>query len=96
MDNLPYMALGYANGVGFDVHTRNGSRVDPTTLDMANRNAEFPSTVSLPAETHSGDDVVVYASGPWSDLFTGVFEQNYIPHAIAYAACIGTGPTACD
>lgn len=96
MDNLPYMTLSYANGLGYNVHTKNGIRVDPTTLDMAHRNAEFPSTVPLISESHSGDDVVVYASGPWSHLFTGVFEQNYIPYAIAYAACIGTGPTACD
>lgn len=97
MDKLPYMTLSYANGLGYSVHTyTNGSRVDPTVLDMANRDAAFPGTVPLVSESHSGDDVVVYASGPWSHLFTGVFEQNYIPHAIAYAACIGTGPTACD
>lgn len=96
MDNLPYLTLSYANGLGYNVHTINGSRVDPTTLDMAHRNAQFPSTVPLSSESHSGDDVVVYASGPWSHLFIGVFEQNYIPHAIAYAACIGSGPTACD
>lgn len=40
-------------------------------------------------ETHGGDDVAVYASGPWSHLFTGNYEQNYIPFAEAYAAQIG-------
>lgn len=37
----------------------------------------------------------VFALGPWSHLFTGVFEQNLIPHVMAYASCIGDGMTAC-
>lgn len=55
----------------------------------------FPSTVPLELETHGGDDVGVFASGPWSHLFTGVYEQNYIPHAMMFAACIGKGHTSC-
>ncbi len=41
------------------------------------------------SESHGGDDVAVYASGPWSHLFSGNYEQNYIPIAEAYAARIG-------
>lgn len=48
------------------------------------------------SETHAADDVGIFASGPWAKLFTGVLEQNVIPHFMAYAACIGTGLTACD
>ena len=40
-------------------------------------------------ETHGGEDVSVYALGPWSHLFQGVHEQNYIAHAMAYASCVG-------
>lgn len=57
---------------------------------------EFPSTVPLESATHGGDDVGVYASGPWSHLFSGVYEQNFIPHAMSYAACIGNGIMACN
>lgn len=46
--------------------------------------------------THGGDDVAVFASGPWAHLFTGNYEQNYIPHAMGYAACIGKGLSACN
>lgn len=56
----------------------------------------FPSNVPLESTTHGGDDVGVFASGPWAHLFTGVFEQNMIPHAMGYAACIGKGITACQ
>lgn len=41
-------------------------------------------------ETHGGEDVPIYAHGVMSHLFRGVVEQTYIPHALAYAACIGT------
>ena len=41
------------------------------------------------SETHGGDDVVIYASGPASDLFHTTHEQSYIAHVMAYAACVG-------
>lgn len=56
----------------------------------------FPSTVPLSETTHGGDDVAVYATGPWSHLFTGTYEQNFIAHAMRYASCIGKGLTACE
>lgn len=37
----------------------------------------------MDTETHGGDDVAVFAKGPWSHLFVGSYEQNYLPHAIA-------------
>ena len=43
----------------------------------------FPGTVPLQFETHGGDDVAVFATGPYSQLFTGTYEQSYIPHAMA-------------
>jgi alkaline phosphatase len=36
---------------------------------------------------HGGEDVAIYANGPMSFLFTKTVEQNFIPHAMAYAAC---------
>lgn len=56
----------------------------------------FPSALPLDSETHGGDDVGVFATGPWAHLFTGVIEQNVIPHTMAFAACIGSGLTACN
>ena len=37
------------------------------------------------SETHSGDDVGIYAQGPWAHLFDGVVEQNLIYHVMAHA-----------
>ena len=59
-------------------------------------NYEFPATAPLSSETHGGDDVLVFARGPWGHLFAGTFEQNFIPHVMAFASCVGTGQTTCD
>lgn len=48
----------------------------------------YPGMVPKDLETHGGDDVAVYARGPWAHLFSGNYEQNYIPIAEAYAANI--------
>lgn len=56
----------------------------------------YPSYVKSNDGHHSGEDVGVFASGPFDHLFTGVLEQNAIPHLMAYAACIGDGLTMCD
>lgn len=34
-------------------------------------------------------------AGPLAQLFTGVFEQNYLAHAVSYAACTGPLSNMC-
>lgn len=47
------------------------------------------SMVYLQEETHGGEEVGVYASGPGSNLIRGVFEQNYLAFVMSYISCIG-------
>ncbi len=54
------------------------------------------SAVPTEPATHSGEDVVVLARGPMAHLFQGVQEQNYIAHAMAYAACVGADVRHCQ
>lgn len=49
---------------------------------------QWPSTFPTKSETHGADDVAIFAKGPWAHLFTGVMEQNVIPHLVAFAACV--------
>ncbi|GAB0098214.1 Alkaline phosphatase [Sergentomyia squamirostris] len=94
IDNLPYTTLMYANGPG-----ANSTRMNNADLTNANVTSNtgyvYPGSVPLKDETHGGDDVAVFANGPWAHLFVGLYEQNLIPHAIAYASCCGDGLTAC-
>ena len=40
----------------------------------------------LASETHGGEDVAVFAWGPYAHAFHGVVEQNLIYHVMAKAA----------
>lgn len=97
-DKKPYMTLSYANGPSYEkfYDVANKERLDPTTLITGDVHDQFPATAPLDSETHGGDDVAVFASGPWAHLFTGVYEQNTIPHLMAYASCLSNGLTVCS
>lgn len=96
-DNLPYTTLGYANGLG---HRHLGAvtdadkgykykaaagRADLTTVDTTQSGFFQESLVPLESETHSGEDVPIYAVGPGAHLISGSNEQTIIFHAINHA-----------
>jgi alkaline phosphatase len=56
------------------------SKVDTSALDFLQEAA-----IPLGYETHSAEDVAVYADGPGAELFRGIQEQNYIYHAMTEA-----------
>ncbi|XP_039756700.1 membrane-bound alkaline phosphatase-like [Pararge aegeria] len=95
-DGAPYMTLSYTNGPGHRVHA--GDRRPDVTQDADYRSARWRSHADVPlaSETHGGEDVGVFARGPQASMFTGVFEQSQLPHLMAYAACLGPGPRACE
>ncbi|XP_037051927.1 alkaline phosphatase-like [Bradysia coprophila] len=88
-DSLPYTTLSYGNGIGYYNTYENGVRKNVASLDWTNPYTAYMATAPRDSETHGGDDVGVYASGPWSHLFVGAYEQSNIPVAMAYAAKIG-------
>ncbi|EZA49964.1 hypothetical protein DMN91_011426 [Ooceraea biroi] len=100
---MAYETLSYANGPGFFYHRRN----DSNNVNETWRKVDEDSTrgdpfytqfagIYMKDETHGGEDVGVYAIGAHSHLFRGTFEQNYIAHAVAYAACFKDWPSHCD
>jgi alkaline phosphatase len=56
------------------------SEVDTTAPDYLQE-----ATVPFGTETHAGEDVPVYATGPGAALFHGVQEQSYFYHAMVEA-----------
>ncbi|XP_044537067.1 alkaline phosphatase, tissue-nonspecific isozyme-like [Gracilinanus agilis] len=93
IDKKPFTSLLYGNGPGYKVVA--GERENVFAVDYANKNYQAQSAVPLSIETHGGEDVPVFSKGPMAHLLHGIFEQNYIPHAMAYASCIGSNKDHC-
>ncbi|WP_440877370.1 alkaline phosphatase [Thalassotalea sp. PLHSN55] len=97
-DGMPYTTLGYTNGRGFrdfgdetNADTVYGSdpitgRVDLTDVDTESAGFHQEALVPRSSETHAGEDVGVYASGPGAQLVNGTNEQSLIFHIMDYAA----------
>jgi alkaline phosphatase len=79
-DGRPYTTLNYQ--IGENVRTADSdSLTDAQVLDP-----DYLQQTAIPDnETHSGDDVALYATGPRAHLFGGSLEQNSIFHLIDYA-----------
>lgn len=92
-DKKPFTAILYGNGPGYKVV--DGERENVSMVDYAHNNYQAQSAVPLRHETHGGEDVAVFAKGPMAHLLHGVHEQNYIPHVMAYASCIGANLDHC-
>ena len=60
-------------------------RRDLTNVDTTAPDYLQESTLPLHSETHSGEDVPVYARGPRAQLVHGTLEQNVIFHIMLAA-----------
>ena len=63
----------------------NQLRPDLTAVDTSASNYLQEASVPLLNETHGGEDVSIYASGPSSELLRGTLEQNAIYHLMVEA-----------
>lgn len=86
VDKLPINIIAYGNGPNFQ-SIRNESYL--YSLNTNSTKYLAPTALPMKSETHGGEDVPVYAHGPWSHLFIGTMEQHTIAHKMAYAACWG-------
>ncbi|CAN9511152.1 unnamed protein product [Ophioblennius macclurei] len=93
-DVLPFTVLMYGNGPGHKMV--NGKRPDIRNVTTKAKDYVQLSAAPLPSTTHSGEDVAVLARGPMAHLLQGIHEQNYVAHAMAYAACVGTDLRHCQ
>lgn len=62
-----------------------GARPDLADVDTASPSYLQESAVPMTSETHSGEDVPLYAGGAGAHLFHGVQEQSFVYHAIVAA-----------
>ncbi|KAH8258043.1 hypothetical protein KR038_005073 [Drosophila bunnanda] len=94
VNGVKYATLNYA--VGLEQYLdENGQRYDISDK-VGKEDFIHPSYIHGSIGVHAGEDVGIFASGPQSHLFSGVVQQSTIPHMMAYAGCIGNGPTLCN
>ena len=72
-DKKPYTVIQYASGPG----AKAGERADLTKVDTADVDFVQQALIPLQSETHAGEDVGIFAIGPWAHLFQGVVDENY-------------------
>jgi len=89
-DGKPYSVAGYLNGAGA-VLTKQGDGsyfgTRPVLTEEAATDPDYLQQALIPmdSETHSGEDVALYAKGPWAHLVDGTVEQSYIFHVMLHA-----------
>ncbi|OFC70951.1 alkaline phosphatase [Alteromonas confluentis] len=97
-DGMPYTTVGYMNGNGFrnlgaETDADEGynydlaaGRQDITDVDTTTPGYHQEALVPLSSETHSGEDVGIYAKGPGAFLINSTNEQSVIFHVMDFAA----------
>lgn len=89
-DGKPYTAVIYGNGGGSVLVEQadgsfSGERPDVTQEEATDEDYIQQALIPMGSETHTMEDVAVYAQGPWSHLINGSIEQNFIYHVIKHA-----------
>ena len=82
-DGKPYTTLGYWNGPGT---IKGGVRPDLDVETVTALDYQQQAAIPMGSETHGGQDVALYAQGPWAHLVGGTIEQNVIFHIIDHAS----------
>ncbi len=86
-DGKTYTTIGFANGPGG--YDKPRERPMLTSEETTKPDFVQHSLVHLASETHGGEDLGIYAIGPWAHLFQGTVEENYTFHVMNHATKIG-------
>jgi len=80
-DGKPYTTLGYHNGP----NVREADSPALTDNMVQAKDFRQQTAVNLSSETHAGEDVALFATGPGAENVRGVMEQNKIYNVMADA-----------
>lgn len=87
-DEKPYTVVTYLNGsssVLREDQDWSGARPDVTQDEATDLDYVQQALIPKSSETHSGEDVAIFAKGPFAHLLNGVVEQNFVFHVMNHA-----------
>jgi alkaline phosphatase len=87
-DGKPYTVIGYLNGSSSILREdQDWAGARPELDNDAAQDIDYVQQALIPlsSETHSGEDVAVYAKGPFAHLYDGTIEQNVVFHVMHHA-----------
>lgn len=80
-DGRPRLTLSYATGPGFQP----AGAPAPTEDEALSPDFRQPALTPMSSAQHAGEDVAVYASGPYAHLLTGTVESSFIYEVMRFA-----------
>lgn len=94
-DGMPYTTVGYTNGRGYEdlggetnsdaiygIAPESGRIEDLTFVDTEAPGFHQETVVPLSSETHAGEDIAIYGTGPGSHAVSGTNEQSVVYHVM--------------
>lgn len=87
-----YTSMNYRNGPGAVDWHQHSERPGVDAEQALQPDYRQQALVPLESETHGGEDVALYAAGPWAHLFGGTMEQHWVYHVMQHA--LSHKPTA--
>lgn len=89
-DGKPYTVVNYLNGPGSILTEQEDGSFSGLRPDLTQEEAQDPdflqqALIPMSAESHSGVDVALWATGPWAHLFGGTMDQEMIFHVMHHA-----------
>ena len=111
-DKLPYTTIGYGNGRGgrlmedavdalgneriYEEPMLAERRLDLKDIDTTDPGFHQESFLPASAETHGGEDVALFAKGPWAHLVSRTEEQSFIYYVMRHASGLDAPKPAGD
>nr|CDS24569.1 intestinal type alkaline phosphatase 1 [Echinococcus granulosus] len=87
LDMKGMLPIGYMTGPGAKM---NATRDDVSKMNdtyINDKDTQLQALIPINWSTHGGDDVAVFANGPFSYLFHSTVENTFIAQAMKYAMC---------
>nr|VZI13627.1 unnamed protein product [Spirometra erinaceieuropaei] len=88
LDGKPMTAVGYMNGPGARTEEPRADLHEFSSAQLTDKEFRQQALVPLSDATHGGEDVGVYATGPFSHLFHRNIDNTYLAHVMKWSLCL--------